>query len=40
MTSVYLTEEYDLVYREVMDAVTVEQGERVTFEFTLSFVNQ
>ena len=35
-----LTEEYDLVYREVRNAVTVEQGERVTFEFTLSFVNQ
>ena len=34
-----MTEEFDLVYREVRQAVTIEQGERVTFEFSLSLVN-
>lgn len=34
-----LTEEDELTYREVRDTITVENGERITFQFPVSFIN-
>lgn len=33
------TADDELIYREVRDVVTIDDGERITFEFTISFVN-
>lgn len=34
-----LSGDFDLVYREVRDVITIDNGERVTFEFTVAFID-
>lgn len=33
------TESDDLIYREVRNTITIKNGERITFEFTIGFAN-